>query len=124
MDFLEVLEQAREVLQRKGRMTYRALKRQFALDDDYIEDLKAELIKADRVARDEDGEVLVWIGDGETKPASDKTLLQSQPPSTCTPPDLAERIRAEQQATESRGQPTASGKPSRPCSLTSKARRR
>ena len=43
MDFLEVREQAREVLQRKGRMTYRALKRQFALDDDYIEDLKAEL---------------------------------------------------------------------------------
>ena len=103
MDFLEVLEQAREVLQRKGRMTYRALKRQFALDDDYIEDLKAELIKADRVAKDEDGEVLVWIGDGEAAPASDNTQPPSQTPASYTPQHLAERIRAEQQAMESRG---------------------
>src|SRR5262249_20591663 len=44
----------------------RALKRQFALDDDYLEDLKAELIKAERVAADEDGDVLVWTG-GATK---------------------------------------------------------
>jgi hypothetical protein len=44
-------------------VSYRALKRQFALDDDYVEDLKAELIDAERVAADEDGKVLVWIGD-------------------------------------------------------------
>jgi hypothetical protein len=48
MDFLEILEQIREVLWNKGRMTYRALKCQFTLDDDYIEDLKAELIDAER----------------------------------------------------------------------------
>ena len=65
MDFLAVIEQARAALQRKGRMTYRTLKRQFALDDEALEDLKEELIKADRVARDENGEVLVWTG-GET----------------------------------------------------------
>jgi hypothetical protein len=64
MDFLEIIEQARDVLQRKGRMTYRTLKRQFALDDEALEDLKAEFIKAERVAQDEDGEVLVWIGEG------------------------------------------------------------
>jgi class 3 adenylate cyclase len=49
-------------LQSKQRVSYRALKRQFALDDDYLEDLKAELIKAERVATDEDGDVLVWTG--------------------------------------------------------------
>ena len=35
--------------------------RQFALDDDYLDDLKAEPIEARRVALDEDGRVLVWI---------------------------------------------------------------
>ena len=70
MTFEETLGQVRELLQSKQRVSYRALKRQFALDDDYLEDLKAELIDAERVAVDEDGKVLVWIGDrinGETK---------------------------------------------------------
>src|SRR3954469_45155 len=65
MTFDEVLEQVRELLQSKGRVAYRALKRRFALDDEYLEDLKAELIDAEHVARDEDGKVLVWRG-GET----------------------------------------------------------
>ena len=59
MMFYEVLEQALALLQQHGRVTYRALKRQFALDDDYIEDLKAELIQARRLAVDEQGAVLV-----------------------------------------------------------------
>jgi hypothetical protein len=44
-------------------LTYRALKRQFNLDDDYLADLKAELIQGQRLAVDEDGGVLVWTGD-------------------------------------------------------------
>ena len=36
--FDEVLEQALEMLQRRGRVSYRALKRQFQLDDAYLED--------------------------------------------------------------------------------------
>ena len=64
MTFDEVLEQVRELLQSKGRVAYRALKRRFDLDDEYLEDLKSELIKAERVAVDEDGEVLVWVGKG------------------------------------------------------------
>ena len=45
-------------------MAYRALKRRFELDDEYLEDLKAELIDAKRVAVDEDDKVLVWVGEG------------------------------------------------------------
>ena len=63
MTFEETLSQVRGLLQSKQRVSYRALKRQFALDDDYVEDLKAELIDAERVAADENGKVLVWIGD-------------------------------------------------------------
>jgi len=63
MTFEEILEQAIAMLQRRGRLTYRALKRQFDLDDGYLEDLKAELIQGQRLAMDEAGEVLVWTGD-------------------------------------------------------------
>ena len=45
MTFDEVLAQMVELLQREGRVTYRALKRRFALDDDYLEDLKGEIIR-------------------------------------------------------------------------------
>ena len=46
MTFDEVLEQVRELLQRKGRLAYQALKVRFHLDDEFIEGLKGELIKA------------------------------------------------------------------------------
>ena len=45
MTFEKVVDQAIAMLQRRGRVTYRMLKRQFALDDEYLADLKVELIK-------------------------------------------------------------------------------
>jgi len=53
MTFYEVLEQVIALLQRHGRASYRALTRQFALDDGYLEDLKAELIEVQQVAVDQ-----------------------------------------------------------------------
>src|SRR2546425_13135974 len=79
MTFYEVLEQVLALLQQHGRVTYRALKRQFALDDDYIEDLKAELIQARRLAVDEQGAVLVWSGGAAGH--QDLTAPDSQPTS-------------------------------------------
>ncbi len=63
MTFEEVLDQAIDMLRRRGRLTYRALKRQFDLDDAYLEDLKEELIEGQQVAVDEHGKVLVWAGE-------------------------------------------------------------
>jgi class 3 adenylate cyclase/predicted ATPase len=60
MDFYAVLAQVTELLQREGRVSYRALKVQFSLDDDQLEALKDELIEAKRLAVDERGRVLVW----------------------------------------------------------------
>jgi class 3 adenylate cyclase/energy-coupling factor transporter ATP-binding protein EcfA2 len=74
MTFEELLDQAIGLLQRRGRLTYRALKRQFDLDDDYLADLKAELIQGQRLAVDEDGEVLVWTG------GTDVSSLRTTPP--------------------------------------------
>ncbi len=62
MTFEEILDQAVAMLERRGRVTYRALKRQFNLDDDALDDLKSELIEAQQVAIDEGGTVLVWMG--------------------------------------------------------------
>src|SRR6476619_4820378 len=74
MDFYAVLDAVLELLQRHKRVTYRALKRQFELDDAYLEDLKAEIIEARQLAVDEDGTMLVWCGD-----------LASPPPPTAAP---------------------------------------
>ena len=55
MTFDEILAQILDVLKRQGRVAYGALKRRYDLDDAYLEDLKDEIIKAQRLAIDEDG---------------------------------------------------------------------
>ncbi len=78
MTFDEVLDQVRELLQQRGRVTYRALKRRFALDDEYLEDLKGELIKAEGVAAEEKGEVLVWVGKARGKGTETRSLGEAE----------------------------------------------
>ena len=63
MTFEEILDQALAMLQRRGRLTYGTLKRQFQLDDAILEDLKNELIYGQRLAVDEEERVLVWTGE-------------------------------------------------------------
>jgi class 3 adenylate cyclase len=66
MTFDEILAQVLDLLQREKRVSYRALKRRFDFDD-YLEDVKDELIYAKKLAVDEENRVLVWTGDtGET----------------------------------------------------------
>src|SRR5437899_1463832 len=57
-----------ELLQRHGRLSYRALTVQFELDDDRLDLLKEELIDIQHVARDLDGRMLVWTGGAEIPP--------------------------------------------------------
>jgi Adenylate and Guanylate cyclase catalytic domain len=70
MEFYEILDQVLALLQRHGRVTYGALKRQFQLDDAYLEDLKVEIIEARQLAVDQEGRVLVWTGRAGTTPES------------------------------------------------------
>ena len=90
MTFDAVLANVLDLLQRQGRVSYRALKRRFDLDDDYLEDLKTEIIKAQRLGIDEGGEVLVWVGTEDATPAPART--QERPPLSYTPTHLAEKI--------------------------------
>src|SRR5215510_5128545 len=74
MTFYEMLEQVMALLQRHGRLSYRALTVQFELDDDRLDLLKEELIDIQHVARDQDGRMLVWTGGTETpRPVSAST---------------------------------------------------
>ena len=62
MTFDEILDQVIDLLKRQGRVSYRALKRRFDLDDDYLEDLKDELLYV-TLCRMKKGRGLVWTGD-------------------------------------------------------------
>lgn len=73
MKFSDIVHAAKLLLQRKSRITHRALAREFALDDAALQDLVDELVLADRVARDEDGLVLVWCGPAASLSVPDAT---------------------------------------------------
>src|SRR5215475_8880638 len=90
MDFYAVLDQVVALLRQRQRVTYRALKVQFQLDDEALEALRDELIEAQHLATDEAGRVLVWTGDTGSSPAPAQEPVRA--PHTYTPPHLAEKI--------------------------------
>src|SRR5262245_60254562 len=100
MDFYTILDQVIDLLRQRQRVTYRALQRQFGFDDAYLEDLKAELIDAQRLAVDEEGKVLVWTGDAGLTTPSPSATTQERTPLTYTPSYLAEKILTSRSALE------------------------
>ena len=87
MTFDDMLAQVLELLQREKRVSYRALKVRFQLNDDLLEAVKDELIYAKKLAVDEENRVLVWTGNvaGTTETPSPppqsipSTLIQTIP---------------------------------------------
>ncbi|HME70904.1 MAG TPA: adenylate/guanylate cyclase domain-containing protein [Myxococcota bacterium] len=61
MSFLETVEQAKAFLERNRRVSFRALAREFELDDEALDDLVEELVDVQQVAARE-GKVLSWMG--------------------------------------------------------------
>jgi predicted ATPase/class 3 adenylate cyclase len=111
--FNDVLSQTIAMLQQHGRVSYRALKRQFAIDDAYLEDLKYEIIEVQQRAVDQDGNMLVWIEELGTasaptstpalsthEPAASPATDQERPPLVYTPRHLAEKILTSRSALE------------------------
>jgi class 3 adenylate cyclase/tetratricopeptide (TPR) repeat protein len=92
--FNEVLSQTIAMLHQHGRVSYRALKRQFDIDEAYLEDVKYEIIEVQQLALDQDGKMLVWSGEAGTIPElappaaqpMQPPLLQADQPSQATPP--------------------------------------
>src|SRR5215510_3417715 len=102
MTFDELLTQVYDLLQRQGRLSYRALKARFQLDDDLLEALKDELIYAQRVAADEDDRVVVWRGETASTPSSGPAPAEAQERASLsyTPAHLAEKILTSRSALE------------------------
>jgi class 3 adenylate cyclase len=94
MTFEEILDQALAMLQRRGRVTYRALKLQFSLDDDGLEALKDELLYTHPTVVEDEGRGLAWTSDARStqRPGSPPTIDQARAPLSYTPAYLAEKI--------------------------------
>ena len=94
MTFEEIFDEVLAMLQRRGRVTYRTLKRQFNFDDDGLEALKDELLYAQPAVVEDDGRGLVWTGVARPtpRPGSPPAIDQARAPLSYTPPYLAEKI--------------------------------
>jgi hypothetical protein len=94
MTFEETLDQALAMLQRRGRVTYRALKLQFRLDDDHLEALKEELLYAHPHVVEDDGRGLIWTGKTRPtpRPESPPAPDQERVPRSYIPAHLSEKI--------------------------------
>src|SRR5215510_3269368 len=110
MTFDDILAQIIALLKRQGRVSYSALKRRFDLDDDYLNDLKDELLYVHPV-RDDEGRGLVWTGEQASAaappPVPETSVLTSAPasdqarePLSYTPKHLAEKILTSRSALE------------------------
>ena len=102
MTFEEVLDQAIAMLQRRGRVTYRTLQRQFQLDDAALDDLKDELLTRIRRSAMMPGEVSSGRVTRAPLPAL-RRRQRRQPertPLAYTPPYLAEKILTSRSALE------------------------
>jgi predicted ATPase/class 3 adenylate cyclase len=93
MDFYAVLDQVVDLLRSRGRVSYRALKRQFALDDAYLDDLKVEIIEVQQLAVDQAGTMLVWTGDGGALPEPPPRIPEAQQPQLRAEPHAPEAER-------------------------------
>jgi hypothetical protein len=102
MTFDEILEQALALLQRRGRVSYRALKLQFNLDDEYLKALAEEIIAIHQLPTDHEGSMLVWTGSTvpALPPAFAPETVPDLPPQAYTPRYLAEKILTSKTALE------------------------
>ncbi len=102
MDYQAIRAQVLAFLQQEHRVAYRILKRQFQLDDETLDDLKDDLIYAKKLAVDEDGRVLVWIGDSGTASPTAAVPVErpARTPLVYTPAYLAEKILTSRSALE------------------------
>jgi class 3 adenylate cyclase len=82
VSFIETVERARQLLERSGRLSLRALALEFGLDGEQLEVLADELVEFQGVAGRE-GRALVWLGAAARSSAADTgTLVEGHDPGT------------------------------------------
>jgi len=102
MDLYAILDQVVDLLRQRQRVTYRALRVQFQLEDEALEALKDELLYAHPEVRDDAGRGLIWTSDPLPTPVATSTPEETtaQAPLAYTPPYLAEKILTSRSALE------------------------
>jgi class 3 adenylate cyclase/tetratricopeptide (TPR) repeat protein len=117
MTFEELLDQVLTLLQRRGRVAYRAVQRQFDLDDATFEDVKEALLFAHPELVTDEGRGLVWTGVAGPTPMPTASPHEATPPPAAvavsvpagvpdtaplayTPPHLTDKILASRQTLE------------------------
>ena len=81
MNYSKALFLATELLYLAKRVTYRRLEKEFGLDQDTIDHVCHELIVGRSLARNENGDVLVWCAQRSVPDAGDTTLSSIPSPS-------------------------------------------
>jgi predicted ATPase/class 3 adenylate cyclase len=105
MTFDQLIAEILTLLQREKRLSYRALKRRFDLDDDDLEELKEAILHAHPQVVDDHGRGLAWIGAAEvtlepvpqsTQPAlaiqADQAIQVATPSPKRSTPDTDNRL--------------------------------
>jgi class 3 adenylate cyclase/predicted ATPase len=77
VDFYAVVDGTLDLLRSRGRVSYRALKLQFGLDDERLDALKEELLYAHPDAVVEDGRGLMWRDTATASPADSPVVPQA-----------------------------------------------
>jgi len=93
MDLFAVVDQVIELLRSRRRVSYRALRVQFDLDDEALEALRTELIEVHQIAVDQAGTVLVWAGDRAALPAPPPRIPEAQQPQPRAEPHVPDAER-------------------------------
>ena len=83
-EFLDTVVRAKTYLHEHGRVSLRALQREFELDDEALDELVEELVDVQQVAARE-GKVLSWIGAARAEASAPE-------PTTPTPEAASEQI--------------------------------
>ncbi len=94
MSFLETVRRAKGYLHEEGRVSLRALKREFELDDETLDELVGELVEIQSVAVLE-GRALAWAG-----PTANLAAPGREDPRDYTPKHLADKILQSKSALE------------------------
>jgi len=90
MSFLDTIQRAKTYLEGQGRVSLRALKLEFQLDDDQLEALVEELVDIRQLAARE-GKALAWVGPVTTQAAAESADTEQVAPEASSEPAPARR---------------------------------
>jgi class 3 adenylate cyclase len=94
MSFLDTIQRAKTYLGEQGRVSLRALQREFELNDEALDELVEELVDVQQIAARE-GKVLSWIGAAPTEASAPEPETRATPEASSEPAPARQPAEAE-----------------------------